>query len=472
MTDQNIELTRRKILGGVGAVGIAGAGAGVGTSALLSDEESFADNSIIAAATLDLKVTAEIVEASPYYTGAGDGPDIIGETKVADGDPVIGLQTSDVKPGDWVVVGFEIDSTDSTSPGYVRVSTDGFAQYENGQTEPEIAAEGDDGTDAGDLGTPLNGAGEGELQDELLAEVYGTYDPDSGGDPPRSYLDDPEPSLSGSARAVFEQFATGYVIGGPADPLVIGSGVDTVKRYLLLELPTDVGNEVQSDAIEFDVVFDAVQASNNDGFVPSSSLVGYWPLNDVENGPVEDLSGNGNHGTVQGDVSAVSGQVAGAGSFDGTGDFVQIDDDSSLGVTSVTVSAWVYRDGSKNNVYVVDGRDHNYALKFDDGTSTPQFYIFSNGSVAKLRANSGDIPNQTWTHVAATYDGSELNIYVNGTNEGTKTASGAIDVSSGPSRIGDYIGGGYEFRGWIDDVRIYDRALSDTEVTKLYDDAK
>ena len=458
MTDDRFELTRRKALAGLGAVGAAGAGAGIGTSALFSDEESFNNNTIVAG-TLDMSVGAEVVAVNTEYDNAV-GPISYNET--ADGAAETGLTLRDFKPGDWVIVCYEISIGEN--PGYVQISTESFAQYENGQTEPEGEV---DPSGGGSLGSPLDGGGAGELQDELVAEVYDSYSSASS-DNPQDYLSGPNPNLSGSARTVFEQFATGVVLGGSATPLEVGP--DGVERYLLLELPTDVGNEVQSDAIEFDLVFEAEQVRNNDGFEPSSNLVGYWPLNSVGDGTAADLSGNSNDGMVQGDVSAVSGQVAGAGSFDGSNDYVEIPDDSGLGVTNVTVSAWVSRDGSKSRVYLVDGRDHNYGIKFDDGTSTPRFFAITNGSGATLNATGGDIPNQMWTHVAGTYDGSELNIYVNGTNEGTTSASGAIDVSSGPARIGDYIGGGYEFPGLIDDVRIYDRALSSSEVTALYNE--
>jgi len=462
MTDRTFELTRRKLLGAAGAVGVAGAGAGVGTSALFSDEESFEDNTITAG-TLDMSVTAEVVAASEYYTDSGDGPNVVGEMETADGDAVVGLQASDVKPGDWVIICFDVSVEDN--PGYVQVSTESFAQYENGQTEPEIDAEGAD-SNAGSLGGDLDGQGKGELQDELVAEVYGTYDSDSDNSPPESYLDDPEPSLSGSARTVFEQFATGVVLGGSATPLEVGS--DGVERYLLLELPRDVGNEVQSDAMEFDLVFEAEQVRNNDGFEPSSNLVGYWPLNGVGDGTAADLSGNGNDGTVVGDVSPAGGQVAGAGAFDGSGGRVEIPDDPSLGVTNVTVSAWVYRDGSKNREYIVDGRNHNYGIKLEDGTSKPLFFVNAPNSDS-LTAGT-NIPDQTWTHVVGTYDGSEVKLYVDGTAEATGNGSGDIATTAGPARIGDYIQGGYKFRGRIDDVRVYDRALSSSEVTEIYNE--
>ena len=261
----SIELSRRKALAALGAVGAAGAGAGLGTSALFSDEELFENNSITAG-TLNLSVTAEIVEVNQYWN---DQDVLDGASANADGDPVVGLQAADVKPGDWAIICFEITVEDN--PGYVRISTTDFAQYENGQTEPEIDAEGDDGDDGGSLGSPLDGRGLGELQDELVAEVYGTYDETEDSDAPRDYLSDEDPSLSGSARTTFGEFATGVVIGGSSDPTEVGSG-ETIKEYLLLELPTDVGNEVQSDAIEFDLVFRTEQARNNDDPFTSKGL--------------------------------------------------------------------------------------------------------------------------------------------------------------------------------------------------------
>jgi len=407
-----------------------------------------------------MTVSAEIVEASEYYTSSGDGPNIIGDMETADGEAVVGLQASDVKPGDWVIICFEIDIGDN--PGYVQISTDDFAQYENGQTEPEAIV---DNTGGGSLGTPLDGQGNGELQDELLAEVYGTYNSGDDGDPPRSFLKNKDPSLSGSARTTYEQFATGIVIGGPADPLEVGSGDDAIKRYLLLELPVDVGNEVQSDAIEFDLVFDALQVRNNDGFDPSSSLVGYWPLNDVENAPVEDISGNGNDGTVQGDVSAVSGQVANAALFDGTDDYIQTSYTPSLS-DSLSIVAWVSVPTTKSGrrqIVSPDDAGFDWSLLYDENNNWALFHgggVLSGPSVTTGKA----------TQVAGVWDieNSETRLYIDGNRK--KTGPISTGSTTNTLRIGDNPDFNENFNGWIDDVRIYDRALSDTEVADLYNE--
>lgn len=471
MTDGTFELTRRKLLGAAGAVGVAGAGAGVGTSALFSDEESFEDNTITAG-TLDMSVTAEIVEASEYYTSSGDGPDIIGDMETADGSAVVGLQADDVKPGDWVIICFEVSVEDN--PGYVQVSTDNFAQYENGQTEPEIDAEGVD-SNAGSLGGGLDGQGKGELQDELVAEVYDNYDDQATSNDPLAYLSGPNPNLSGSARTVFEQFATGVVLGGSATPLEVGSG--GVKRYLLLELPGGVGNKVQSDAVEFDLVFDAEQVRNNDGFEPSSNLVGYWPLNSVGDGTAEDLSGNGNDGTIQGGVSPVSGKVADAGAFDGNDDFIRISDGgdvpSGASGEELTVSAWIRVDSD-----VGLGRRHEVVGIFNEWVL--EWNRFNNKTIdlATWGDNTGQgnttLQEGEWHHVAATWaagSGGEVTTYVNGSPDKTVGPYGNTSPQTGNDlTVGTFLNGGTPidpFDGRLDDIRIYDRVLSDQEIQDI-----
>jgi predicted ribosomally synthesized peptide with SipW-like signal peptide len=287
MKEENgkLALSRRQILGGVGAAGAAGAGAGLGTSALFSDVESFDDNSITAG-TLDMTVDAEIVAANEYYTSSGSGPDIIGQMGTADGAAVVGLQAGDVKPGDWVIVCFEITIEDN--PGYVLVQANNLESDENGFEEPE----------------PEDGApdGEGELDDKLLTTVWDDYD-DSGtrsglstldivtNNAASSYPDPPSTNHSWDSgrneggevdsdvhyttfrETHDEWFEDGFLLGpGPdTDASKIGGpGNDQESKvvYLLLEVPEEVGNEIQGDSISFDLEFRAEQVRNNDDPFP------------------------------------------------------------------------------------------------------------------------------------------------------------------------------------------------------------
>ena len=79
-------------------------------------------------------------------------------------------------------------------------------------------------------------------------------------------------------------------------------------------------------------------------------------------------------------------------------------------------------------------------------------------------AGTSNIPLNTWTHLAATFDGGSLRFYVNGSLVRTVARSGAIQTSSSPLRIGGNTIWGEYFRGLIDEVRIYNRALSATEI--------
>ena len=148
MTEDNnpqlYSLSRRKMVAGLGVVGLASAGAGVGTSAFFSDQESFEDNTLTAG-TLDMSVTANIVAADDYWTGQG----ALDLSETADGDVVSGIQVDDVKPGDWAVICFDIEVGDN--PGYVQVRTEEFVENGGANPEPEQDVEGDTDNDA-DLG--------------------------------------------------------------------------------------------------------------------------------------------------------------------------------------------------------------------------------------------------------------------------------------------------------------------------------
>ena len=81
-----------------------------------------------------------------------------------------------------------------------------------------------------------------------------------------------------------------------------------------------------------------------------------------------------------------------------------------------------------------------------------------------LVLGTGAVPTNAWTHLAATYDGSTLRFYVNGVQVGSKTGVSAIAASTGSLRIGGNGVWGEYFRGLIDDVRIYNRPLTASEI--------
>jgi predicted ribosomally synthesized peptide with SipW-like signal peptide len=247
--DRLIDLTRRKLLIGAGAVGLASAGAGLGTSALFSDRESFEDN-VITAGTLDL-----LVHYDSEYNGAPAENLAPTPSGVVDGEPGLFYTLDDVKPGDsgWFQFCFEL----TTNPAYLWVCTEQTDDSENSQNEPEEAAEGTD-TD-----------GLGELDDEILVDVYYAEEngtPIAGGELASGV------TLAGALAA----FAGGKALNADAVDAVPGDqtpyppssepGVVTGPCIRFdWELPAAVGNEVQSDTLAFAIDFHAVQSRNTDG---------------------------------------------------------------------------------------------------------------------------------------------------------------------------------------------------------------
>ena len=100
--------------------------------------------------------------------------------------------------------------------------------------------------------------------------------------------------------------------------------------------------------------------------------------------------------------------------------------------------------------------------------SRPAGYIRNNGTDVEA-TNGPAVPLGVWTHLAVTYDGTTLRLYVNGVLRSSTAASGGIAASTAPLRIGGNtvfsVPGTEYFAGLIDEVRIYNRALSAAEIT-------
>lgn len=200
-------------------------------------------------------------------------------------------------------------------------------------------------------------------------------------------------------------------------------------------------------------------------------LVLYMPMVSPHGNILQDFSGYGNHGTIHG-ATWTDGKFGKALYFDGEDDYVEIPDDESLDITDeITIEAWVKLDSSWS--------DYGHICTKRDGTDTAwQFYI---GPDRKLGANGGaytedahgatQIPTEQWTHVTVVITGNTFNFYVNGNFDATDTAT-ALATNSVPVSIGARFNGypslAYPFVGTIDEVRIYNRALSEEEIKAHY----
>jgi predicted ribosomally synthesized peptide with SipW-like signal peptide len=242
-------LSRRKMLGGLGAVGLASAGAGLGTSAYFSDEERF-ENNTLTAGTLDL-----LVEYEAWYDSDGAVENMADSSMgTQDGSPAgMFYDLQDVKPGDSGKVEFCFRIVDN--PAYMWACGD-MTQDENGQNEPEMAVDA----------TP----DVGELGDHIEARLSYCADGVEGEEIVSGSLVDVFAALDGGAALDGDGMA-GMAPGSQSeyDTVVeVEEGTDYITGPCLClywELPHEVGNEVQSDSLSMSLEFHALQARHNDG---------------------------------------------------------------------------------------------------------------------------------------------------------------------------------------------------------------
>jgi hypothetical protein len=204
-------------------------------------------------------------------------------------------------------------------------------------------------------------------------------------------------------------------------------------------------------------------------WTPPAGLVAAYTFEAGSGTIVADASGNGRTGTMSGGVSwAPGGKFGQALSFNGTSGLVSIADAASLDFTSnMTIEAWVWPTARSNwDTVVMKGFGSSgraYALYAGDGTGLPAGTIRA-GSSERSAVGSSVMPLNTWSHVAMTFGGGSLRIYVNGVQVGGVAGNGNIRTSNDPVTIGGSSAWGRWFAGLIDEVRIYNRALSQSEI--------
>jgi RHS repeat-associated protein len=205
----------------------------------------------------------------------------------------------------------------------------------------------------------------------------------------------------------------------------------------------------------------------------SSGLKGNWKFDENSGTTAADSSGSSNNGTLTSGATWTTGQSGSAVNLDGVDDYVQVGAQSSLALTNAgTLSAWIYPTGAGSLATyggIIINKEGEYELaRFQDGTLQ---WAFANTNPGWNWINTGYVaPLNQWTHVAVTYDNGVVKTYINGTLTHTYSGAGAIgdvDGSQNDFRIGGRQVTSHNFQGRIDEVRVYQRPLSASEVTTL-----
>ncbi len=183
-----------------------------------------------------------------------------------------------------------------------------------------------------------------------------------------------------------------------------------------------------------------------------------------------DSSGYQNHGTLVNGPTWTTGKFGKALRFDGVNDWVSVPDSPSLDITkTITIEAWVnwQAGGVTWHGIVSKGHSQPYGLTLNSPNKYVHFewkgeyYYYCN-------TPAGSVSTNVWHHIVATYDRSKMRVYVDGVKLAEKSLS---DFSCGTNNEALRIGlgnNGEWFRGMIDEVRIYNRALSEEEIRQHY----
>jgi len=208
-----------------------------------------------------------------------------------------------------------------------------------------------------------------------------------------------------------------------------------------------------------------VTISSDLNIVVNNGLVAAYGFEESSGSTATDSSGNNNTGTlINSPIRTASGKFGKALQFNGTSSYVNIPDSPSLNLTTgLTLMAWCYpttvTNSYRNVVYKPE--DIYFLEGFTPTPNAPRFY--GTFSSANLNATA-TLPLSQWTHLACTYDGATMRLYVNGVQVSSRAQTGQILNSAYDLGIGGNSLNGQYWPGMIDEVRIYNRPLSAGEI--------
>jgi hypothetical protein len=226
----------------------------------------------------------------------------------------------------------------------------------------------------------------------------------------------------------------------------------------------------------------ATMAQNVPSYVPTNGLVGWWPFTGNSN----DLSVNTNNGTVTGATLTADrfGNPNNAYSFNGTSsNSIDIPHNASFDVSNVTISAWYNAIDYGVNItsykrLIVSKREWggwgnsfevNIEAPFSGTVNKMQACWTINGVNSILTFEDGSLLTNTWSHFVYTHDNDSAKIYLNGDLVQSMAISGGLTYNTLPVRFGGRPSDGWHpFNGDLDDIGIWNRALTACEVQDLY----
>ena len=269
----------------------------------------------------------------------------------------------------------------------------------------------------------------------------------------------------------------GTALGGPYTrvntPLITGTSYSdtnltngTPYYYVLRAVDSSTNESGNSSEITATPVGNPPLCGND------PTLVGCWPMEEGSGTVLLDASSFGNNGNTTGSPIWATGRNGQALSLNGTTQYAIVPDNNSLDMTNaITLAAWVKPGivGTQNIIKKTIGT--TTANGYELSLSNPgKVFVRFNGSATYRVDSTTSYPadGTTWMHIAATYDGTTIRLYINGVLEGSKpgvaigTNTTNLGIGAEPAAtVINY------YKGLIDDARVYNRALSASEIPVL-----
>jgi len=209
----------------------------------------------------------------------------------------------------------------------------------------------------------------------------------------------------------------------------------------------------------------------------SAGLVAHWKLDEASGLTATDSSGSGNHGTLTDMVGNewATGILNGALQFDGIRDYVEVPDSPSLDITeAITLAAWVKPESTGAARWLIAkeawGADQAYGLNLSNGgqvefgIATGTAWIFKPAHEEITQT----ISDGTWSHVVGQYSPPYIKIFINGRlSQQWDIGSHSINTNDNNLLIGTMTKADQRYKGFADEIRIYNRALTEDEIAWL-----
>lgn len=220
---------------------------------------------------------------------------------------------------------------------------------------------------------------------------------------------------------------------------------------------------------------DAKPAANGSG---QAGSLAWWKFDETDGVTVSDAAGNRHNGMVQGPPlwKPDQGVQGGALEFDGARSWVECSDSDSLELRdALSISAWFKGRSSDQPLQTLMAKGEAWRLQRQGDKGQLEFALIGPQTTGASKSkpptilSKRKVEDDLWHHVAGVYDGQRMVLYLDGVADGAVSATGPIAVNNVPVTLGENgLSRGRFFNGWLDNARLYGRALSADEVRRQY----